>query len=55
MCFCIIKKRNSWWFYLEIPVIEGLWMTEVVGSPFCINFNDFTNFTACGINGGIEW
>ena len=26
--------------FLSVPVIEGLGMTEVAGSPFCTNFND---------------
>ena len=38
--------------FLSVPVIEGLGMTEVAGSPFCANFNDLTNFTAGGVNGG---
>ena len=38
--------------FLGVPVIEGLGMTEVSGSPFCTNYNDYTNFTAGGVNGG---
>jgi long-chain acyl-CoA synthetase len=38
--------------FLGVPVVEGLGMTEVAGSPFCTNFNDLTNFTAGGVNGG---
>ena len=38
--------------FLGVPVIEGMGMTEVAGSPFCTNYNDYTNFTAGGVNGG---
>ena len=38
--------------FLGVPVIEGLGMTELSGSPFCTNYNDYTNFTAGGVNGG---
>ena len=38
--------------FLGVPVIEGLGMTEVSGSPFCTNYNDYTNLTAGGVNGG---
>ncbi len=38
--------------FLGVPVVEGLGMTEVAGSPFCTNFNDLTNYTAGGVNGG---
>ena len=38
--------------FLSVPVVEGLGMTELSGSPFCTNFNDLTNFTAGGVNGG---
>ena len=38
--------------FLGVPVIEGLGMTEVAGSPFCTNFNDLTNYTSGGVNGG---
>ena len=38
--------------FLGVPVVEGMGMTEVAGSPFCTNFNDLTNFTAGGVNGG---
>ena len=38
--------------FLGVPVIEGLGMTEVAGSPFCTNYNDLTNYTSGGVNGG---
>jgi long-chain acyl-CoA synthetase len=38
--------------FLSVPVVEGLGMTEVAGSPFCTNFNDLTNYTSGGVNGG---
>jgi len=38
--------------FLGVPVVEGLGMTEVAGSPFCTNYNDYTNYTAGGVNGG---
>jgi long-chain acyl-CoA synthetase len=38
--------------FLGVPVVEGLGMTELSGSPFCTNYNDYTNFTAGGVNGG---
>ena len=38
--------------FLSVPVVEGLGMTELSGSPFCTNYNDFTNFTAGGVNWG---
>jgi long-chain acyl-CoA synthetase len=40
--------------FLGVPVVEGLGMTELSGSPFCTNFNDWNNFTAGGINGGAK-
>ena len=40
--------------FLGVPVVEGLGMTELSGSPFCSNFNDWNNFTAGGINGGAK-
>ena len=40
--------------FLGVPVIEGLGMTEVSGSPFCTNYNDLTNYTAGGVNGGAK-
>ena len=38
--------------FLSVPVVEGLGMTELSGSPFCTNYNDYTNFTAGGVNWG---
>ena len=38
--------------FLNVPIVEGLGMTELSGSPFCTNYNDYTNFTAGGVNWG---
>ena len=46
------KLADDFKVFLGVPVIEGLGMTEVAGSPFCTNFNDLTNYTSGGVNGG---
>jgi long-chain acyl-CoA synthetase len=38
--------------FLNVPIVEGLGMTELSGSPFCTNYKDYTNFTAGGVNWG---
>ena len=40
--------------FLGVPVVERLGMTELSGSSFCTNFNDWNNFTTGGINGGAK-
>ena len=46
------KLADDFKVFLSVPVVEGLGMTEVAGSPFCTNFNDLTNYTSGGVNGG---
>jgi long-chain acyl-CoA synthetase len=38
--------------FLNVPIVEGLGMTELSGSPFCTNYKDYTNLTAGGVNWG---
>jgi long-chain acyl-CoA synthetase len=41
-------------YFLNIPIIEGLGMTELSGSAFCTSYHDLTNFTAGGVTGGVK-
>ena len=47
-----IELADDFKVFLSVPVVEGLGMTELSGSPFCTNYNDYTNFTAGGVNWG---